>query len=249
MKAENFPSPSLSIFVEVRMQNTEFRTGVIRPVECYKEAWELIKGQYWLLFAITVLGMMIGGATMYVLLGAMICGIFYCYFQAIDGKKVELEGLFKGFGYFLPGLLVTIVIVAPMLVEFAIIYVPLIVTALGGSRISEDELFAILGAMFVGVSIISVIMVCVHTLLMFAFPLIVDKNLSAWQAMKTSARAVWANLSGVVGLFVVGFVVNLAGMLAACIGVYLVIPLILAANVVAYRKVFPASNVPPPNAF
>lgn len=237
------------------MQNTEFRTGVIRPVECYKEAWQLIKGQYWLLFAITVIGMMIGGATMYILLGAMICGIFYCYFQAIDGKKVELEGLFKGFSYFLPGLLVTLVIIVPVLVEFGIIYVPLIVTAVNGSRISEDELFAIFGAMIVGVSIVSVVMVCIHTLLMFAFPLIVDKNMSAWRAMKTSARAVWANLSGVVGLFVVGFVVNLAGMLAACIGVYLVIPLILAANVVAYRKVFPAeqsfSSVPPPppNAF
>jgi uncharacterized membrane protein len=77
---------------------------------------------------------------------------------------------------------------------------------------------------------------------MFSFPLIVDKNLSAWQAMKTSARAVWANLSGVVGLFVVGFVMNIAGLLMACIGVYLVIPLVIAANVVAYRKIFPASN-------
>ena len=71
------------------MQNTEFRTGVIRPVECYKEAWELIKNQYWLLLAVTIIGIMIGGASMYIVLGAMMCGMFYCYFQAIDGKKVE----------------------------------------------------------------------------------------------------------------------------------------------------------------
>jgi uncharacterized membrane protein len=235
------------------MRNIEFRTGVIRPVECYKEAWELIKNQYWLLLAITIVGMMIGGATMYILLGAMFCGMFYCYFQAIDGKKVEIEGLFKGFGYFLPALIVTAVIVLPMIIVLGTIYVPLILAASTGGRISEDELFAMLGATLVVEIVFSFFMVCLHTLLMFAFPLIVDKNLSAWAAMKTSARAVWANLSGVVGLFVVGFAVNLVGMALFCIGVYLVIPLVIGANVVAYRKIFPASDnrnfAAPPNAF
>lgn len=235
------------------MQNTEFRTGVIKPVECYKEAWELIKNQYWLLLAITIIGMMIGGATMYVLLGAMVCGMFYCYFQAIEGKKVEIEGLFKGFSYFLPALLVTLVIVVPMIVVFSIIYVPMVIAAMSGSRMSESEFFAMLGTMLVFEVIFAVFMVCLHTLLMFAYPLIIDKNLSAWQAMKTSARAVWANLSGVVGLFVVGFAVSLVGYLAFCIGIYLVIPLIIGANVVAYRKIFPASGAAnfnaPPNAF
>ena len=31
------------------MQNTEFTTGQIRPIECVKEAWALIKDEYWLL--------------------------------------------------------------------------------------------------------------------------------------------------------------------------------------------------------
>lgn len=227
------------------MQNTEFRIAVIRPIECYKEAWRLIKSQYGILLAITIIGMMIGGATLYVLLGAMVCGLFYCYFQAIDGRKVEIEGLFKGFGYFLPSLLVTLVIVVPMLFVFGIMYVPLIFSMMMGARLSQDEFFAMmLGALGVE-AVFAFFMVCLHTLLMFAFPLIVDRNLSAWAAMTTSARAVWANLSGVVGLFVVGFAVSLAGYLAFCIGIYLVIPLIIGANVVAYRKIFPAAE----NAF
>lgn len=239
------------------MQNTEFRAGVIHPVECYKEAWELIKNQYWLLLAITIIGVMLGGATMYVLLGAMMCGMFYCYFQAIDGKKVEFEGLFKGFGYFLPGLIVTVVIILPVIIVFGSLYVPLVFAAMSGGRISDEELFTILVSTFAVEAVLSIFMVCLHTLLMFAFPLIVDRNLSAWQAMKTSARAVWANLSGVVGLFVVGFALNLLGMMLFCIGVYLVIPLVIAANVVAYRRIFPAlpnnqnfvAPPPPPNAF
>ena len=69
------------------MNNTEIRTGVIRPVECVKEGWELIKSNYWILFAIFFVGVIIGSFSLYILLGAMTCGIFYCYLQAIDGKS------------------------------------------------------------------------------------------------------------------------------------------------------------------
>ena len=70
------------------MENNEFTTGQIHPIECVKEAWSLIKDDYWLLFAISIVGAMIGGITMYVLIGAMVCGIFGCYLKKIDGGKV-----------------------------------------------------------------------------------------------------------------------------------------------------------------
>jgi uncharacterized membrane protein len=47
------------------------------------------------------------------------------------------------------------------------------------------------------------------------------------------------NLGGVGGLIVVNFALILAGELAFCIGIYLVIPIVTATQVVAYRKVFP----------
>lgn len=235
------------------MQNTEFRKNAVRPLECYKEAWELIKNQYWLLLAITIVAMLIGGATMYVLLGAMLCGMYHCYFQAIDGGKVEFEGLFKGFGYFAPSLLVTILIVVPMLIVFAVIYIPLIMAAMMGPRLSQDELAALFIATFGVDLVLTIVMVCLHTLLIFAFPLIVDRKLSAWQSVKTSAKAVWGNLSGIGGLIGLSFVASLVGYLAFCIGIYLVIPLIVASTAVAYRKIFPAKQnfdrPPSPSAF
>lgn len=237
------------------MTNTEFKTGVIHPVECLKEAWEIIKPQYWVLFAITIVGAMIGGMTMYILLGAMMCGIYLCYLQAIDGKKAEFDLLFKSFKYILPSLPVVIVIVVPMLIIFAVIYFPLIMAGIMGSKLSESELMSLLfGSLAVDV-ILSIIMVCLHTLLMFAFPLIVDRNLSGFQAMKLSARAVWKNLGGVTGIWALMFAVNLLGMLAFCLGIYFTIPIVFAMQLVAYRKVFPALNLqvldnpPPPNAF
>lgn len=232
---------------------TEFKTGVIRPVECLKEGWELIKDQYWLLFGITAVGAMMGGASLYILIGAMICGIFYCYIRKIDGKPVQFDDLFKGFGFFSQSVLLVLIIIVPTILVMAIVYVPIIAAMVMGPKLSEDELIGL----FVGAAAIDfvfiVLMTCFHTLLMFAFPLLVDRNLPAWQAVKLSARAVWQNLSGVAGLFGAGFLLNIAGLLVCVIGVYFTIPIIIAGNIVAYRKVFPAAQnpnqPPPPDAY
>lgn len=224
------------------MPNIEFKIGVIRPIECYKEGWELIKDQYWLLFAVVLVGALISGATLYITLGAMFCGIFYCFFQKLDGKQIQFEDLFKGFSYFLPGLIVMLFIVVPMIFVYGAIYLPFLAAIIMGSKLSQSEFLTLLTGSLLVDLIFIVLMVCLHTLLMFAFPLIVDRNLSGFQAMKLSAKAVWQNLSGVAGLFAVGFVINLVGMLIFCIGIYFTIPIIIAGNIVAYRKVFPTLN-------
>ncbi len=221
------------------MQESEIRSGVIRPVECVKEAYELIKSDYWLLFAIWILGAMIGGATMMIVGGAMTCGTFYAYLRKIDGHKANLDDLWKGMQWFVPGLLVMLVIVVPILMVYAIIYVPIVFAAAMGSKLSESELMSMLLAAFAIDFVLIILMVCVHTLLIFSFPLIVDKGLGAFAAMTMSARAVFKNLSGVAGLIGVNFVLVLAGYAALCVGVYFVIPIIIATNVVAYRKIFP----------
>ena len=58
------------------MNEFEIRSGVIKPVECVKEAFVLIKSDYWLLFAIWIVGAMIGGVTLMIAGGAMTAGTF-----------------------------------------------------------------------------------------------------------------------------------------------------------------------------
>lgn len=224
------------------MNDISFNTGVIKPVECVKEGWELIKNDYWVLFAVALVGGVIGGFTMYILLGAMICGIFYCYLQVIDGKPVSFDGLWKGFEYFKPSIIVTLAIVVPTIIVYAIMYIPVVVAITMGANLSQAEFMTLLIGVAAVDLVIIVIMVCFHTLLMFSFPLIIDRNLSGIEAMKTSARAVWKNLGGVAGLIVVNFVLMFLGYLALCIGLYFIIPVMIAGNAVAYRKVFPAPN-------
>src|SRR5882762_6049025 len=94
---------------------SEFRRGVIRPVECIKEGWALIKDQYWLFLGISVLGLLIGQAAWIVLLGPMMVGIFLCLFQRQRGQPVEIGLLFKGFDYFVPSLIVALLKAIPLM--------------------------------------------------------------------------------------------------------------------------------------
>lgn len=231
------------------MQNLEFRTGVIKPIECAKDAWELIKDEYWILLAVSIVGGMIGGISFYVLIGSMICGIFGCYLKKVDGGHVVFDDLWKGFKFFWPSLLLTIAFVVPivvfMVVMFATVYLPLITAAIMGDKANGG---AILGTFVVGFAVdivIALMMICIHSLLIFAFPLIVDRGLSSWDAMKLSARAVLKNIGGIGGMIAVNFCLALLGEAAFCIGIYLVIPIITATNLVAYRKVFPKRDDDP----
>jgi uncharacterized membrane protein len=110
---------------------------------------------------------------------------------------------------------------------------------------SEDERLTMMAAVF-GVEIVfAFVMVCIHALLVFSFPLMVDRNLGPVKAMTTSAGAVLKNLGGVVGLMLVAMVIGIPVSLLTCgLGMYALMPLIIGANVVAYRKIFPRLQEP-----
>ncbi|KXK05687.1 MAG: hypothetical protein UZ17_ACD001000574 [Acidobacteria bacterium OLB17] len=221
----------------------QFTTGQIRPAECVKEGFRLIKQDYWLLFAITIIGLFIGGFSFYILLGAMFCGVLTAYLRVFDGGRADFNDLWKGFDYFGKSLLAVVVILVPGLIYGVVvlltIYLPIIAMAVSGGKISPDELIpAFIGALVIDV-IVALLMVGIHSLLMFVFPLIVDRGLSSWDAIKLSARATLKNLGGVAGLIAVNIGLAILGYLAFCVGVYLAIPIIMATNLVAYRQVFP----------
>jgi uncharacterized membrane protein len=115
----------------------------------------------------------------------------------------------------------------------------LLVQAVGGENASDNEILSTLVVVFVIDVIVALVMVCFHSLLFFCFPLIVDRGLSSWDSIKLSARATMKNLGGIGGLIGLNFLMALGGLLVFCIGIYLVIPLMTASNLLAYRKVFP----------
>ncbi len=89
-------------------------------------------------------------------------------------------------------------------------------------------------------------------LFMFMYPLIVDRKLSGFEAIKLSMRAALANFGGVLGLMLLSFLLGMVGALACYVGLIFLYPLNFAMIAVAYRQVFPVEGSvlfepPPPN--
>jgi uncharacterized membrane protein len=241
-------------------ENIQFRTGVIKPVECVKEAWALIKDQYWLFLGIVFVGVFIGGAIPIVLIGPMMVGIYICLFRRMRGEPVEFGMLFKGFDHFAQGLIAALLQMIPMIIVMVPMYIILIgfmmTTMPRGGRMEPDEssrfLFSMLGFELVFFVVIMTVAIVVTIFFLFAFPLIADRNLSGVEAVKLSIKAAKANFGGVLGLILVNVGLGILGVLACYVGAFLVAPITMTSYAVAYRRVFPeisqnfASPPPPP---
>jgi uncharacterized membrane protein len=234
----------------------EFRTGVIEPVACLKEGWALIKDQYWLFLGIVFVGMLIGGVIPIVLLGPMMVGIYLCYFRKMRGETVEFGDLFKGFDYFSQGLVAALIQMIPMIVVMVplyIIWLVFVFSSMPRGHNPEDSrafFFAFFGFEMVFMLIMMVVGIIVHIFFMFAFPLIADRNLSGLDAVNLSIKAGKANIGGMLLLVLLNAGLGILGVLACYIGVFALMPVTMATQAVAYRRVFPASTSnfvsPPP---
>lgn len=241
------------------MSDIQFNTGVISPVECFKEGWEIIKPHYWLVFGVTLVGILIGGTVPFaIVLGAMYCGIYIVIAQIMDGRRPEFGDLFKGFNYFLQSLIATLIFVIPVILFTVVTWVTvaglLVSMTDSRGRLDESAIFAVYGVLIVEGLIFAIVLSCIHVFIMFTYPLIVEYNLSGVDAFKLSARAGWSNLGGVVGLILGQFIIGFIGYLACGIGLYFTLPIMFAGVLVAYRKVFPRYipghlNPPPPTAY
>jgi hypothetical protein len=241
-------------------EQAEFRTGVIKPVECIKEGWALIKDQYWLFFGISLVGILIGGAVPIVLMGPMMVGIFLCLFQRQRRQPVEFGTLFKGFDYFVHGLIVAVIKMIPIIVLMVPFYIMMMMVMMismpkGRSEPENPGAFiaGIFGLEIVFFLVVIAVSILVELFFMFAFPLVADRKLSGLDAMKLSYRAGKANFSGVLGLLLLNALLGFVGVLCCVIGVYFYLPVSFAAMAVAYRRVFPEipemfPTPPPPPA-
>jgi uncharacterized membrane protein len=231
----------------------EFRSGVVSPMECVKEGWQLIKDQYWLFMGLTLVAMLVGGAVPVVLIGPMMCGLYLCLFAKMRGEPVEFGMLFKGFDYFTQALVAAAIQTLPVILVMAVgVVIFAVFVLLGASAGGGDAMpfaFSIGGAVFGLVA--SIASLIIHTFFLFAYPLIVDRNLSGLEAIKLSYRAALQNLSGIIGLILLVTGLSILGVLACYVGAFLVMPISFAAYAVAYRRVFPEHGsvggpAPPP---
>jgi hypothetical protein len=252
-----------------------FNKGAVRASDCISEGWNLIKGQFWLFFLFVTIGALIIGfipILRWFVYGPMLVGAYYAVLRRAKGEFVSAEAFMKGFGMFLPAMIVGLIeSLGQLLNDVVSIFangLSLLLQSLhldknlpgstppfGANNFSPtDELGQIFAGLVGLVLVIVVVAVVVSVLItfiwritfMFALPLMADHpELTPVQAISLSAKAGWSNPGGIVLLIILQWLVSLAGVLALCIGIFFVIPIIVASDIAAYRMVFPeAAPIP-----
>lgn len=233
------------------MSYVEFNRSAVKPVECVKQGWALIRDKYWLFLGITFVGGLIGGLAPFgILLGPMLCGIYLCLLHKMRGEEVKFETLFKGFDYFGQSIIPAIVQTVPVILLWLILYVPLIVMEMM-PLLYPDEIVrgqrpafspSMFGYKFAVIGFITLISTAIHVVFIFCYPLIAERNMKGTEAIKTSISATLGNIGGLIGLMLLQVLLSLGGLLACYFGLFFVIPIYYAADVIAYRQVFPSKE-------
>jgi uncharacterized membrane protein len=184
--------------------------------------------------------------------GPLIGGLYYVYLQAIRRRPAQASDVFAGFrkafwqlflGYIVPALLAGLCLI-PFLIVFIIKIAPVLAQFPPGNP-TQDEIMqnlpAIKAAAFISLPVLFVCMIPMLYLQaswIFTLPLIMDKQMDFWAAMKTSRKMVGKHWWQVFGLIVLVGLLNILGVLACCVGVLFTIPIGFAALMCAYETIF-----------
>jgi len=236
-----------------------FRRNVVEPIACISAAWAMVKEQYWLFVGMCAVGLLIGSAVpMGILTGPMMCGLYMAFFAIRRRQPIEFGMLFKGFDYFGPSVVATLLHVVPILVivipAYFLFYVGMFVSiaAQGGNEPNPAAFMGVMGFFILFWIVMVILIIFVSVGFTFAYPLIVDRKLSGLDAVKWSFKAALANFWRLLGMTFLTGLLALAGMLLCYVGVFLVFPIMYGAVAIAYEKVFGlnegdmAVNLPPP---
>jgi hypothetical protein len=234
------------------MNEIYYLQQAIDPSWCISEAWELVKRRFWLYIGAClltiVLAYFIPCLSMF-LVGPVMGGLAYLVLRDSRNEPVSFGMLFKGFEKFLPLMVVGVIQAVPSIIYQAIDYASRAAELLNSSgssdptffvspmdRTAEASLSGIFIVFYIGYLLFSIIWGYALT---FAIPLIIERSVGVGDAIKLSMAATFSNLGGLFVLGLLGGLVILLGMLAICLGLFVAVPVVLAANVLAYRQVFP----------
>lgn len=179
-----------------------------------------------------------------IIYGAWMAGTYYALLGLMRGERASFNAISKGFSQFSQAFVVALLSGLP----FLVVGVGAKVMELRFDQIEKTYPGELPDEVLIEQIIYLVVLVLVYTIIHlitglifgFAYQLVVERNLSGWQAIKLSLRATNANFGGVLGLVLIEIGLGALGVILCCVGIAFTMPLSKAAWTVAYRQVFPA---------
>jgi len=239
------------------MMNPTFYKSAISPGECIGNGWNLVTRQFWLYIGmgfVTVLLASCIPCLHYFLLGPMLGGFYFVVLRDMRSEPIDFGMLFKGFEKFVKLMAIGLIQAIPGIIgeglRVVVNVADVFTSGRRGASRSTDFLLQSNGLpALVGVTLIIVVAVIAVVSIIFALawwitfffaiPIAVETELGVGDAIKLGARAGWSNIGSLIILFILSVLIGAAGVLALCVGIFVAIPVIYAANAFAYRQVFP----------
>jgi hypothetical protein len=223
---------------------------------CIGNAWELLKNNFGLLFGgvavflliqlglgglgqIPFVGLVFSLASI-IVSGPLMGGVYSFVLKTIRRQPAEVGDIFAGFrlafGQLLLGYLVMVILTClAALPGVLIMAFPIYLMVHHHTVEAGPFLLALLG--FVVAMIPAIYL---STGWVFSLPLIIDKQMEFWPAMRASRRMVGKHWWLVFGLMVVCGLIYFAGFLACCVGLFVAAPIMFGAMMYAYESIFSA---------
>lgn len=224
---------------------------------CISGGWNLLKNNFGIVFGgcaiflliqiamsalgnIPLIGLFITLGSL-LIAGPLTAGVYFLLLKCIRRQPAEVGDVFSGFrlafGHLLAGYLVpTIFTCLAALPGAGLMGYAIFMMVHNHAPDALHVMLASLGfvAAFIPATYLSVSW-------MFTLPLVIDKGLDFLPAMGTSRKMVGKHWWLVFGLLIVCGLVNIAGMLACCVGLFFSMPIVFAALMYAYETIFSAS--------
>jgi uncharacterized membrane protein len=201
--------------------------------------------QYWLFVAMTFLAILIGSVVPFgILMGPMFVGLYLCFKEREEGRRVEFGKLFQGFDEFVNSLVVTLILIAVSLVVIIPCY---IIGGIGmfailgpgqGNGPPQVNPAALLGILFGLVLLISLASLAIYVPFVFAYQLVADRKMGGGQACSMSFKASLKNLVGVLLFIIFTTIVSMLAAMLCYLPAFLVMPISFGALWILYRDVF-----------
>jgi uncharacterized membrane protein len=179
--------------------NVQVRTGA-----WIGAGWEFVKADVVNLALMALVYALVANAAMGLLTGALSCGFFVVFMKKVLGQRTEFGDLFKGFSFFVPALVASIITGIFIIIGSLLCIIPGLVVA----------------AMY-----------------MFVYLFIVDRKMDFWPAMQASHAIVKKDYLGFTLFLLAMVAINILGVLACFVGVFITMPIQFAAITVAYKEI------------
>jgi hypothetical protein len=180
-----------------------------------------------------------------IITGPLVAGVYMLILRLMRRQRGDIGDIFNGFrdnmGQFILGHIIPALISGACALPGAILTAVPIVIMVHNDAPSAG-LIALAAA---GLLLASIPLLYLSICWAFTIPLIADRRLDFWSAMKASRAQVGRHWWTIFGLAVVVGLVNCVGLLVCCVGTIITMPLAFAVMLLAYETLFcPRSTQP-----